>query len=426
MKPGRRAAVVLSIVTVVSLLPFWPGTAAEAAAANPLAAVPVGHWAYGAVRELVTSGLLQGYPVEGFGDTPARTVTRYEMAVMVMGVVAGLEEQVGWAPGGQAGPVSVRRLIEEFNRIQGQDRRLPPREARLVERLVEEFRGELGALGSPIVLPQLGRAGEAAGPLGGPGELFAARTRSAVTFDGQLEPGARWTQVQGRLSHSLEMTLDWMERKGFADPGSPEGPGGPESLGRLSLRWQNGEAVVGTLPVRETPGARFFGREEALQGLWASMDRGRLGTSLLIADQAGKGQVASIGGSVEVNRRVEITGGVSRSVGTEGVANALGLGTVARFGSVEVDARLLLDLDELLHDSGNGAGGTSIGMNLPELAPGVDVGANYTRRQRERETSLWLGFAPSEDTSVNLGYQLLDFLQGEGAEQVSAALTIRF
>ena len=57
------------------------GVTASAYAANPFSDVPAGHWAYGAVEQLVADGVIDGYANGAFaGD---KLVTRYEMAQMV-------------------------------------------------------------------------------------------------------------------------------------------------------------------------------------------------------------------------------------------------------------------------------------------------------------------------------------------------------
>src|SRR5579871_4776469 len=53
--------------------------------------VPKDHWAYSAVEDLASKGLIKGYPPEGdfFGK---RTVTRYEMATILQRVLARIDE----------------------------------------------------------------------------------------------------------------------------------------------------------------------------------------------------------------------------------------------------------------------------------------------------------------------------------------------
>jgi hypothetical protein len=62
------------------------GVSATALAANPFSDLPQGHWAYSSVAELVSEGVVTGYPDGTFkGDT---TMTRYEMAQIVAKALA--------------------------------------------------------------------------------------------------------------------------------------------------------------------------------------------------------------------------------------------------------------------------------------------------------------------------------------------------
>lgn len=56
------------------------------AAANPFSDVPAGHWAYDAVAQLASDGVIEGYGDDTFrGD---RSITRYEMAQMIAKAMA--------------------------------------------------------------------------------------------------------------------------------------------------------------------------------------------------------------------------------------------------------------------------------------------------------------------------------------------------
>lgn len=89
--------------------------------------VPQSHWAYSAVEDLASKGMIKGYPPEGkfFGG---RSVTRYEMATIIQRILARVDELVAKkadktdapAPGrGNGGAnaaqiVAVRKLVEDF------------------------------------------------------------------------------------------------------------------------------------------------------------------------------------------------------------------------------------------------------------------------------------------------------------------------
>ncbi len=67
----------LAVVAAASLV----AVAAPAFAANPFSDVPMNHWAYDAVEELASKGVLEGYPNGTFKGS--RAMTRYEIATMV-------------------------------------------------------------------------------------------------------------------------------------------------------------------------------------------------------------------------------------------------------------------------------------------------------------------------------------------------------
>lgn len=74
--------------------------------------VPRDHWAYAAVQDLASRGLIRGYPPKGdfFGG---RSVTRYEMAALVDRIL----QRLATAPAGevkQSDLDEVRRLVDEY------------------------------------------------------------------------------------------------------------------------------------------------------------------------------------------------------------------------------------------------------------------------------------------------------------------------
>ncbi len=112
----RHLAVVLAAALVFALI--------APALAQPFADVPTNHWAYDAIAELAAKGLVEGYPDGTFrGD---RTVTRFEMAMIVARLLARVESIQIPAP--QAPQVTRTDVAS-------------------IQRLVNEFRAELAALG---------------------------------------------------------------------------------------------------------------------------------------------------------------------------------------------------------------------------------------------------------------------------------------
>jgi hypothetical protein len=94
--------------------------------AQPFADVPTNHWAYDAIAELAAKGLVEGYPDGTFkGD---RAMTRYEMAMVVARLLARIESIQIPAPT-PAGPT------------------VTPTDLASIQRLINEFRAELAALG---------------------------------------------------------------------------------------------------------------------------------------------------------------------------------------------------------------------------------------------------------------------------------------
>jgi S-layer homology domain len=101
------------------------GALASPAFAQPFSDVPSNHWAYDAIAELAAKGLVEGYPDGTFqGD---RAMTRYEMAMVVARLLARVESIQIPAP-----PPAPQVTAEDVATIQ---------------RLINEFRAELDALG---------------------------------------------------------------------------------------------------------------------------------------------------------------------------------------------------------------------------------------------------------------------------------------
>jgi hypothetical protein len=79
----------LKQLALVLCFAFVVGIAAPAHG-QPFADTPTNHWAYEALAQLAAKGLIQGYPDGTFkGD---RTMTRYEMAIVVARLLARIEQ----------------------------------------------------------------------------------------------------------------------------------------------------------------------------------------------------------------------------------------------------------------------------------------------------------------------------------------------
>lgn len=102
--------------------------------------VPVGHWAYDAVRSLVDEGYLEGYPDGSFLGN--RTLTRYEFATVIKRIIDGMSDQLvhrsaGDSPQAPSTPDTPRQTVK-------------PEDLAAVKKLVEEFKPELAVIGARI------------------------------------------------------------------------------------------------------------------------------------------------------------------------------------------------------------------------------------------------------------------------------------
>jgi len=106
----------MAIFAVVALVAF---AAPAFAATNPFMDVPAGHWAYDAVAQLASRGVVSGYPDGAYkGSQPT---TRYEMASVVARALAAVDMD-----------------------------KASQRDVDLLKRLVLEFKNELDALGVKV------------------------------------------------------------------------------------------------------------------------------------------------------------------------------------------------------------------------------------------------------------------------------------
>ncbi len=82
MRRISQALVMMALLLTIIASPGWSQVASD---------VPPGNWAYKAVEDLASKGLIKGYPPNGnfFGK---RTVTRYEMATIIQRVLIRVDE----------------------------------------------------------------------------------------------------------------------------------------------------------------------------------------------------------------------------------------------------------------------------------------------------------------------------------------------
>jgi hypothetical protein len=100
-------------VAVLGMLSTTIAVAEDLAQGAPLADVPVGHWVYDAVDQLVKDGLIVGYPGGEFNVN--RPMTRYEAAVLTDRAVDRIEAQL--TAGNAVNPAdleAVKKLMAAF------------------------------------------------------------------------------------------------------------------------------------------------------------------------------------------------------------------------------------------------------------------------------------------------------------------------
>ncbi|MGC8669424.1 MAG: S-layer homology domain-containing protein [Chthonomonadales bacterium] len=111
---------------------------------NPFDDVPTTHWAYQAVSELQSKGIIKGYPNGRFSGM--RTLTRYEFAealdraVKALALIQGPEGPQG--PQGEAGPQGEQGPVGPAGIV--------PEEIPTFRRLLNEFKDDLKAFGVKV------------------------------------------------------------------------------------------------------------------------------------------------------------------------------------------------------------------------------------------------------------------------------------
>src|SRR3989442_594404 len=121
---GQMRTLAVSVAALLVLAVVSP------AFAQPFADVPTDHWAFDAIAELAAKGIIEGFPDGTFkGD---RGVTRYEVAMIVARILARIEAIKIPTPTAPAAPTAPQVTRADVQTIQ---------------RLVNEFRAELAALG---------------------------------------------------------------------------------------------------------------------------------------------------------------------------------------------------------------------------------------------------------------------------------------
>lgn len=200
----RKVALAIAATLVLTVI--------SPAFSQPFADVPTDHWAFDAIAELAAKGIVEGYPDGTFkGD---RAMTRYEMAMVVARLLARVEaiKIPGAPPPTKIPPAEVGRA-----------------DIQTLQRLINEFRAELAALGVRVTAVEE--------------ELAALRARvdntrvSGFTFfryqANNLPPGAPYTfglfnlTFNGQASSTASVTVNLLlddGSGGIFDFGTPVGP----------------------------------------------------------------------------------------------------------------------------------------------------------------------------------------------------------
>ncbi|MEN6372495.1 MAG: S-layer homology domain-containing protein [Armatimonadota bacterium] len=127
--------------------------ASYAFAQGPFADVPTDHWAYDAVNELQEAGIVIGYPDGTFGGR--RAMTRYEFAVAVARMIPVIEQKVTESVTQTPG-VTADQLNKLDQRVTALEQKpaaaagVTQEQLASIQRLVNEFRDELAALGVDV------------------------------------------------------------------------------------------------------------------------------------------------------------------------------------------------------------------------------------------------------------------------------------
>ena len=107
--------------------------------------VPPDHWAYDAVQELVNVGVIQGYPDGTYGGK--RAMSRYEFAEAVAKAIPAIEESV---KAGLSGGTGVGIKGEKGDTGPAGAPGVGAEQLAALQKLVDEFRDELAALGVDV------------------------------------------------------------------------------------------------------------------------------------------------------------------------------------------------------------------------------------------------------------------------------------
>src|SRR5262245_29015107 len=126
--------------------------ARPALAQGPFADVPTDHWAYDAVNELASRGIVNGYPDGTFGGK--RALARYEFAVAIQRMLQDIQHRIDAIPKNPAGLTrdEVNSMIDEKLKDYAKQADVDRLRSDLdqLRRLMTEFQDTLAALGTDV------------------------------------------------------------------------------------------------------------------------------------------------------------------------------------------------------------------------------------------------------------------------------------
>ncbi|HLK61054.1 MAG TPA: S-layer homology domain-containing protein, partial [Chthonomonadaceae bacterium] len=120
--------------------------------------VPPGHWAYQAVQDLASKGLIKGYPPDA-DFLGKRTLTRYEMATILQRVVARMDDLVSHSASKEdldklaSSQAEIRELVDSFKTemtVIGTDMQTVKKDLASLQAQVSDLDSRVGSLSQKV------------------------------------------------------------------------------------------------------------------------------------------------------------------------------------------------------------------------------------------------------------------------------------
>lgn len=366
MKSSRSCGCII----IAALLLSFVGVGA----ANPFAELPPGHWSYEAIEYLGSKGLLSGERMWSFVD--GRTVTRYEMAVLVSQAIKKTAE------------------MERRDDLVLDAEAIGPGELDRIERLRKEFASELevlgyGELNGSVEENEYAAEGVQLGPVG---RLIEAREKPGV----EGEHGIHRFILSTQAGEGIRVYTGWSSQV------PSWGEDGPE-LSDVVI--DVGEALLARVGQQEASLTELTLYGEELDGVKAGLELGQLGSTVVVGRRLADGYdgyVAAVDGRVKLGQNL-IVGAthVRRTDDIERMLEPVGddLKAVTSWGGTLI-----------LHPSLSVSGEYAQNMGVKDDAGAVKVGANVRVGEMElgaKYKNLQRSFGEvDEDAGETTGYGL--------------------